>query len=122
MRVPQLFGLVKLCFALLFETMPVRHIVMFQLKDPADSAKVKAALEGMATKISLITAHTFGMDAGLTDPAGPAGPNRSVVWTADFATKEDYLTYSTHPDHMAVIPLLLEVMIPATVAAIQHEL
>jgi len=102
--------------------MAVRHVVMFQLKDLADSVKLKASLEDMATKIPTIKAYTFGADAGLTDPSGPAGPNRSVVWTADFASKEDYVAYSTHPDHVTVIGQIKELMVPGTRAAIQHEI
>ena len=106
--------------------MPVKHIVMFRLKEEAtaeDHKKIQDALLALVDT-SGVPFLSYECGADLRLPAGqthPLGPNRHIVWTCSFATVEDYNTYNTSPTHLAFLSLLKPILEPDSRAAIQFE-
>mmetsp|Transcript_12856 Transcript_12856/g.26038 ORF Transcript_12856/g.26038 Transcript_12856/m.26038 type:complete len:145 (+) Transcript_12856:71-505(+) len=105
--------------------MAVRHVVMFNFKEGVAEdqiASLKADFDAMPSKIPVIQEHESGLDVKL--PSGqthPAGKNRDFFWSCDFADEGAYEAYATHPDHVAVLAKVKELMEPGTRAAIQYK-
>ena len=132
--------------------MPVRHIVMFGIKEGTTEAQIstlKTGLAGLKSKIPEIKSFELGFDLKLkggqsarrSRPVGPttscahtlyrppalaanpAGKNRSCSWAPTFDTKEAYEVYETHEAHIEVINDCIKPIIePGTRAAIQYEM
>ncbi|CAE8625885.1 unnamed protein product [Polarella glacialis] len=107
--------------------MPVRHIVMFGVKEDTSEEQMAALKEGLLAlpgKIDVIKSHQWGLDLKL--PSGqnhPGGKNRTVMWSADFDDAEAFEVYAAHADHVAVINTCIKpIMEPGTRAAIQYAL
>mmetsp|Transcript_26488 Transcript_26488/g.47837 ORF Transcript_26488/g.47837 Transcript_26488/m.47837 type:complete len:111 (-) Transcript_26488:121-453(-) len=107
--------------------MPVRHVVMFGIKEDATEEQIKSCKDGLLSlpaKIASIKAHDLGVDLKL--PSGqthPAGKNRSVLWSADFDSEADYEAYASHEEHVKVIKeTIAPIMEPGSRSAIQYQL
>mmetsp|Transcript_71957 Transcript_71957/g.127609 ORF Transcript_71957/g.127609 Transcript_71957/m.127609 type:complete len:136 (+) Transcript_71957:45-452(+) len=105
--------------------MSVRHVVMFSFKDEVSDQQItalKADFDAMPSKIEVIKGHDSGIDIQL--PSGqnhPTGKNRAFVWSCDFEDEAKYEEYATHPDHVAVLAKVKELMLPGSRAAIQYQ-
>ncbi|CAK0893608.1 unnamed protein product [Prorocentrum cordatum] len=103
----------------------VRHVVMFGFRDGVTQQQkvdLKAAFDAMPGKIPQIRQHQTGLDSLL--PSGrshPAGKNRDFVWWCDFEDADAYEEYAGHPDHLAVLAQVKEVIEAGSRAAIQYE-
>jgi hypothetical protein len=78
----------------------IRHCVVFRFAEGTTAEQVEAlaaALRTLPDRIPGIEGYTVGADLGLR----PANADFAVV--ADFADEDAFLTYSGHPDHLAVI-------------------
>lgn len=78
----------------------IRHVALMRWKDGTTEAQVQAVSDGLAEMpetIPEIVAYSFGADLGIT----PAAFDYAVV--ADFASVEDYHTYSADERHHAVV-------------------
>jgi hypothetical protein len=78
----------------------IRHIVLLKFRAETTEAQRGYVLEGLGELPSLIdsiAALTFGADAGL------APGNFDVGLVADFASVEDFRTYSSHSAHIAFV-------------------
>ncbi|EOD32906.1 hypothetical protein EMIHUDRAFT_230302 [Emiliania huxleyi CCMP1516] len=107
--------------------MPVRHIVMFGIKEGTTEAQIstlKTGLAGLKSKIPEIKSFELGFDLKLKGgQTHPAGKNRSCSWAPTFDTKEAYEVYETHEAHIEVINDCIKPIIePGTRAAIQYEM
>ena len=77
----------------------IRHTVLLTF-DGVDESLVERVIDELRALPSLvpeIESYTVGRDLGLTE--GTA----TVVVAADFATVDDYRTYSAHPAHVRVL-------------------
>mmetsp|Transcript_125688 Transcript_125688/g.268190 ORF Transcript_125688/g.268190 Transcript_125688/m.268190 type:complete len:108 (+) Transcript_125688:75-398(+) len=106
--------------------MPVRHVVMFGVKEEATEEQLQTLREGLLSlpqKIEAIKGHELGFDLKL--PSGqshPAGKNRACMWTADFDSEADYEAYAAHAAHIEVINTCIKpIMEPGSRAAIQYK-
>lgn len=71
-----------------------------KFKPESTTDQIEAALAGLATmptKVPGILRYEFGLDLGL----GDTNPDLALV--ADFANEDDWRSYQTHPDHVALI-------------------
>lgn len=77
----------------------IRHTVLiaFEGADDSTTDAVVAELRELPPLIPEIVDYTVGRDLGLQD--GPP----TVVVIGDFATVDDYRTYSAHPEHVRVV-------------------
>lgn len=78
----------------------IRHIFIGTFKDGISDETKRKELEDMKAmkeKILGIVAQEVGFSTGW------AGPENQIVMTVDFATKEDFDVYMTHPYHMDYI-------------------
>lgn len=76
------------------------HMVMFRFKSDTTEDQVAAMTAGLATlpgKIAELAAYRFGPDVGMTEGSWDYGV------AADFDSAADYVTYSNHPAHRAVV-------------------
>ena len=106
--------------------MPVKHIVMFTLQSDVPEEKVAAlknGLLGLPKQLGVFSDYELGMDLKLeAGQKHPSGKNRSIVWSASFATIEDYEMYDSSKEHAAVIANLIKpIIVPGSRAAIQYE-
>ena len=96
----------------------IQHITLIYFKDGTDGERKQAVLEAFQQLPGLIPevkAFRVGLDLELLE--GNAG----LAVVAEFASQEDFLTYSTHAAHAEVIfPVCGEVM--ASYATSQFEL
>lgn len=106
--------------------MPVKHIVMFRLKEEAtvaDHQAIQEALLALPANCGVnVVSYECGADLRL--PAGqnhPLGVNRHIVWTVVTANVQDYNTYNTSQAHMQFLALLKPLLEPGSRAAIQYE-
>ena len=76
--------------------MPVRHIVIWKLLDPANAPRFKARLEECASLVP----GTLEFQVGLRQPELES--NADVVLVSTFASKEALDAYLVHPHHKAV--------------------
>ncbi len=77
-----------------------RHVVLLKWKPgttPTDVARFTAGLAALPPQIPQIRAYSFGADLGINQ--GTA----DYALVADFASVEDYKTYSKHPAHLAFL-------------------
>ncbi|VEU35011.1 unnamed protein product [Pseudo-nitzschia multistriata] len=84
---------------------------------------MKSGLLGLPGVLPEITEHELADDLLLEGGQNhPAGKNRSVVWSATFASVEDYETYETSEEHVAVVTNLIKpIIVPGSRAAIQYH-
>ena len=77
----------------------IRHTVLISF-DGVDDAIVDNAiieLRSLPALIPEIQSYTVGRDLGLAEG------NATIVIAGDFASIEDYETYSGHPEHVRVV-------------------
>lgn len=82
----------------------VRHVALFRWKPETtaeDVSRIEAALRQLPEKIPCIQSYRFGRDLGVQDG------NADFALVADFADESGLQTYSTHPDHLAVVTELI---------------
>jgi hypothetical protein len=76
-----------------------RHIMLMTFQPEATASQIQAAVDGLATMPDLVPGilrYDFGLDLGLDD----SNPDLALV--ADFASEEDWRTYASHPEHVAM--------------------
>lgn len=106
--------------------MPIKHIVLFGIQEEATAEQVEALTQAMLelpNSIHLITSYELGVDLKLAGrQAHPAGKNRTIAFTATFASIADYQVYETHPAHLAILNEVIKpIILPGSRAAIQYE-
>lgn len=96
----------------------IQHITLVYFTEGTDDARKQAVLEAFQKLPGLIPevkSFRCGLDLGMLE--GNAG----LAVVAEFASKEDFLTYSTHAAHGEVVfPVCGEVM--ASYATSQFEI
>jgi hypothetical protein len=73
--------------------------MLMQFKNGATEEQIEAALEGLATmpdKVPGILRYEFGLDLKLIEG------NPGLALVADFASEEDWRSYASHPEHVAM--------------------
>ncbi len=77
----------------------IRHTVLLSFKGVDDAIVDNAIseLRGLPALIPEIQSYTVDRDLGLVEG------NATIVITADFASADDYETYSGHPEHVRVV-------------------
>ncbi len=78
----------------------VKHIVMWTLKNKADSAIIKDKLDALVGKIPGLLSIEVGIDFSQNAAAF------HMVLIAELESKEALEAYRIHPEHQAVIPLV----------------
>ncbi len=78
----------------------VKHIVMWKLKNKADSAIIKDKLDALVGKIPGLLRVEVGIDFSQNTAAF------HMVLIAELESKEALEAYRIHPEHQAVIPLV----------------
>jgi len=78
----------------------VKHIVMWKLKNKADSEIIRDKLNDLMGKIPGLLKIEVGIDFSDNDAAF------HMVLIAELKSKEALEAYRIHPDHQAVIPLV----------------
>ena len=78
----------------------VKHIVMWKLKNKADSEIIRDKLHDLLGKIPGLLNIEVGIDFSDNDAAF------HMVLVAELENKEALEAYRIHPDHQAVIPLV----------------
>ena len=109
------------------EKMPVKHIVMFRLKEEATAADHQAIQEALLRLPDTCGVKVLSYECGadLKLPAGqahPLGPNRHIVWSLTTENVKDYDTYNTSEAHKQFLALLKPLLEPGSRAAIQYEI
>jgi hypothetical protein len=93
---------------------PIKHVVMFSLKEGATKAEreqIKKGLLVLPTKISEIRDYELGIDLLLKGGQNhSAGKNRAICWSASF---------NSHKEFLALLKPLVE---PGSRSAIQYEI
>ncbi|HXV91891.1 MAG TPA: Dabb family protein [Pseudonocardia sp.] len=95
-----------------------RHVVLFRWTPDSTAEQRDAAitaLRELGREVSDLGRLTVGGDAGVVEG------NFDAAVVVDFASREDYLLYATHPTHQRVIAESLRPIL-AERAAVQHEL
>ena len=78
----------------------LRHVVMFRWADDADpqhAAVVADGLDALPPQIDVIRSFRHGVDLGAVDG------NFDYALVAEFDSVEDFLTYRSHPAHVAFV-------------------
>lgn len=78
----------------------IRHVVLLRWTEGTTAEQHQAALDALHELPALIpeiVRYRIGADAGLAEG------NAHVTVIADFASADDWRTYSTHPEHVRVI-------------------
>ena len=78
----------------------IRHVALFRFADSVTDETITHIDDTLATLPGLIPdiiSFRFGRDIGLTDGAW------DYAVTTDLASADDYHTYATHPDHVAIV-------------------
>ena len=83
------------------------HVVLFDLKDPADIPRTVAVLRGMKGRIPSLKHVHVGAD----DSPGPRSAHLALI-TA-FADRAGYEAYAVHPVHKDVLAHMGEVVASA---------
>ena len=76
-----------------------RHVMLMQFKEGATQEQIDAALVGlgsMPAKVPGILRYEFGLDLKLIEG------NPGLALVADFASEEDWRSYASHPEHVAM--------------------
>eukprot|EP00899_Mesostigma_viride_P005544 jgi/Mesvir1/14991/Mv14650-RA.1 len=97
---------------------PIRHCVLLSFTDAAteeQKKQLKQELDKLPSVITVIKSYRTGPDLGLAEG------NKHFGITADFACKEDFITYRDHPAHVEVITKYIKPIL-ASRAAMQFEL
>lgn len=92
---------------------PLSHVVLLKLKDTASVEQkrgIVAALRELPAAISQVKGYQVGRDAG-NDKAG-----FDIAIVGDFASTEEYGTYSKHEKHVSVITKLIKPLLAERVA------
>ena len=95
----------------------IRHVVLLRWVEGTTEAQHQAVLDALHELPGLIpeiVRYRIGADAGLAEG------NAHVSVIAEFATADDWRTYSTHPDHVRVITELIRPQLDQR-TAIQYE-
>jgi hypothetical protein len=120
------FGLFLQLFASAASAKPIKHVVMFSLKEGATKAEreqIKKGLLALPTKISEIREYEFGIDLLLKGGQNhPAGKNRAICWSASFNSQKDYEIYESCEAHKEFLALLKPLVEPGSRSAIQYEI
>ncbi len=96
----------------------IRHIVLLRWREGTTEAQHRAvldALDELPGLIPEIVRYRIGSDLGLADG------NAHLMVIAEFASADDWRTYSTHPDHVRVITERIRPLL-AQRTAIQYEI
>ncbi len=78
----------------------VKHIVMWKLKNKADSEIIKDKLNALVGKIPGLLRVEVGMDFSQSAAAF------HMVLIAELESRDALEAYRVHPEHQAVIPLV----------------
>ncbi|MDX8405522.1 MAG: Dabb family protein [Mariprofundus sp.] len=78
----------------------VKHIVMWTLRDRADAAPVKVALEALAGKIPGLLHIEVGIDFLHSEQSA------DLVLVADLVDRAALDAYQQHPEHQAIVPMV----------------
>jgi len=92
--------------------MPLRHMVLIELKPETPSATVQGivdALRALPAQIEAIRSYEVNVDLGLVDG------NATIGVVAGFDDVEGWRTYGPHPAHQAVVQ---ELIVPSSVRRI----
>ncbi len=85
----------------------VKHIVMWRLKSPqnsqVDGLAIKQALESLRGKVPSLLSVEVGLHAG---PDNFATGAADVVLYSEFVDMDGLAAYQSHPEHLAVIPVV----------------
>jgi len=95
----------------------IRHVVLLRWKEGTTTEQHQAVLDALHELPGLIpeiVRYRIGADLGLAEG------NAHVSVIADFATEDDWRTYTGHPDHVRVITELIRPHLE-TRAASQYE-
>ena len=95
----------------------IRHVVLLRWIAESTADQHQAVLDELAAlpgAIPEIARYRLGEDLGLAEG------NAHVTVIADFASADDWRTYSTHPDHVRVITELIRPQLDQR-TAIQYE-
>ncbi|MEO6989143.1 MAG: Dabb family protein [Aquihabitans sp.] len=85
--------------------MSIRHLVLMQFHEGTEPAAIQALADGLRAlpdQIPAIADYKVGPDIGLADD------NWDFAVSADFESVDDFHTYRSHPDHVAVIRELIQ--------------
>jgi hypothetical protein len=90
----------------------VKHIVFWRLKSDLSPAEREAALqrikkgfEALPGKIPGLRTIEIGFDYGRGADAA------DIVLYSEFGTREDLAGYDTHPEHLALVPIVRDVRV-----------
>lgn len=78
----------------------IRHVVLLTMSDdmPAGQAElIRAELTEMAAGLDAVVGYSVGIDAGISEG------NATISAIGDFASVEDYRTYSADARHQQII-------------------
>ena len=105
---------------------PVKHVVMFSLRQEASRAQhkqIQTELLELPKKIPEIQDFELGVDLKLKGGQNhPAGKNRVICWSASFQSTKDYETYDACEAHKEFLALLKPLVEPGSRSAIQYEI
>ncbi len=87
----------------------VRHIVMWKLRDKAESAEIKVRLEALAGNIPGLLSIEVGIDFLESEQSA------DLVLIAELENRQALEVYQNHPAHQAVVPLVKAAAIARTV-------
>ncbi len=96
----------------------IRHIALLTLNADAPEGQsdiIVKALRDLPSAISELANYVVSQDMGLAEG------NADIAVVADFANRDDYEVYRTHPAHVAVIR---DCILPFSAgrSAVQHEM
>ncbi len=87
----------------------IKHIVVWKLKDPVlpktkfdNALMIKEKLESLNGKIEGMIKLEVGIDFSKTENSS------DIILYSEFASKKDLENYMMHPEHKAVVPMILE--------------
>jgi hypothetical protein len=87
----------------------IKHIVIWKLKESAlgntrekNAQIIKSRLEALPPIIPEIVRLEVGFDFSCTENSG------DIVLYSEFKTKEDLNNYQNHPEHVALMPFVME--------------
>ncbi len=78
----------------------IKHVVMWQLRNKADAAPIKARLEALAGKIPGLLHIEVGIDFLGSEQSA------DLVLCCELEDRAALESYQQHPEHQAVVPLV----------------